>query len=224
MASTPTRPSTALSNTFIPLTLGCSANAIKLLVPVAPLVTAPSDLKARCYDYLSDSLLEYAPVYSSAKLIAAFSHIPGSTHNATLEASTIANSIKSSFFAVGNLTGLGFRDATGTIISDVTLDPSSRPAGILYFAFRSRVDPKTTNKKLTLATLNVDICLALPQSTLPATTQNNLLSKFNSASTPAATDPPPVTTPIITLDNLEDLPATNIAFLGVNDGTDTIAD
>jgi hypothetical protein len=145
MASTPTRPSTALSNAFIPLaTLGRSANAIKLLVPVAPLVTAPSNLKACCYDYLSGSLLKYAPVYSSAELIAAFNHIPGSTHNATLEATTIATSIKSSFFTVGNLTGLGFRDATGTIISDVTLGPASRPAGILYFAFRSCIDPKTT--------------------------------------------------------------------------------
>jgi hypothetical protein len=80
------------------------------------------------------------------------------------------------------------------------------------------------HQKLNLATPTVDFCLALPQSTLPATTKNNLLSQFNSASTPAATNPPPVTTPIITLDNLEDLPATNIALLGVNDGTDTIAD
>jgi hypothetical protein len=84
-------------------------------------------------------------VYSSAKLIAAFSHIPGSSHNASLEAGIISNCIKSSFFAISNLTGLGFHDANDKLVANVTLDPASRPAGILYFAFRSLINPHTTD-------------------------------------------------------------------------------
>jgi hypothetical protein len=74
--ATPAR-STVAGNppAFVALTLGHSANAIDLLVLTAPPVTNPTDMKARCFDNLSDSLLEYAPVYSSAKLIAAFNHI-----------------------------------------------------------------------------------------------------------------------------------------------------
>jgi hypothetical protein len=65
-------------------------------------------MKARCFDYLSNSLMEYAPVYSSAELIAAFSHIPGNSHNAALKAGAIPTCIKSSFFAISNLMGLAF--------------------------------------------------------------------------------------------------------------------
>jgi hypothetical protein len=117
---TPTRNAVCAAPSFVPLTLGRASNAIDLLVPSAPPVTAPTDMKARCFDYLSDSLLEYAPVYSSAELIAAFHHIPGSSHNAALEAGAIASCIKSSFFAIHNLTGIGFCDATGKLVANVS--------------------------------------------------------------------------------------------------------
>jgi hypothetical protein len=62
---------------FSILTLGRSVNAIKLFVPPAPAVHAAADLKARCFDFLANLLLEHSLLYSSAELIAAFSHIPG---------------------------------------------------------------------------------------------------------------------------------------------------
>jgi hypothetical protein len=159
-------------------------------------------MKARCFDYLSDSLLEYASIYSSAELIAAFTHIPGSSHNAAFEAGTIASCIKSSFFAITHLTGLGFRDAHGKLIDKVTHDLANRPSGILYFAFRSRVDPKTTDPSLTLPIMDIEFCLALPQTTTTITSKQNLLNSFDNASTPAnASTPvrPRAAAPLITL-------------------------
>jgi hypothetical protein len=70
--------------TFTTLSLGRSANAIALLVPTAPPVHDPADLKACCFNYLANLLLEHAPLYSSAELIAAFNHIPSSTYNAVI--------------------------------------------------------------------------------------------------------------------------------------------
>jgi hypothetical protein len=162
---TPTRCIAAAGNNptaFVPLTLGCAANAIDLLVPAAPPITTPTDMKACCFDYLSNSLLEYAPIYSSAKLIATFHYIPGSTHNVALEAGYIASCIKASFFAISNLTGLGFCNANSKLIKNVTPDPSS-------------------------AVLTVEFCLALPQSTPAPASQKSLLDQFNSIPTPFIT-------------------------------------
>ena len=55
----PTTPATssavnAAGTAFVTLSLGRSANAIDLLVPTAPAVHEAADLKARCFDYLSD--------------------------------------------------------------------------------------------------------------------------------------------------------------------------
>ena len=72
----------ARRNTLVPLTLGRSANAIELLVPIAPAVHDATDLKARAFDFLSDLLCQHAEQYSSAELIAACNHIPGSSYNA----------------------------------------------------------------------------------------------------------------------------------------------
>ena len=84
------------SSTFTILTLGHSANAIELLVPPAPAVLAAADLKACCFHFLADMLLEHSFLYSSAELIAAFSHsIPGSSYNAALESAAICTSVRS---------------------------------------------------------------------------------------------------------------------------------
>jgi hypothetical protein len=165
---TPTQSTAAGCNptVFVPLTLRHTANAIDLLIPTVPPVTAPTNMKARCFDYLSNSLLEYASVCSSAKLIATFNQFPGSSHNAAFEAGAIASSIKSSFFAVGNLAGLGFCDSHSKLVLNVTLNPATCPSGILYFAFLSLVDPQTTDPTLTLTVMNIEFCLALPQSTI----------------------------------------------------------
>ncbi len=111
MSAPPTSSASVASSApaFIPLTLGRSANAIDLLVPPAPAVHAASDLKARCFDFLSDLLVEHSLLFSSAELIAAFSHIPSSSYNATLEASGCCRSIRSAFFLVDILVALGFR-------------------------------------------------------------------------------------------------------------------
>jgi hypothetical protein len=94
---------------------------------------------------LANVLLEYASLlYSSAELIAAFHHIPGSTHNATLKAGATPFLLKSSFFNVNNFTGLGFCDANGKlVVPNVTLNLTTLPSGILYFAFLSCIDPGT---------------------------------------------------------------------------------
>ena len=132
MAATP-----ASSDAFLCLTLGRSANAIDLLVPPAPPIQAATDLKARCFDFLSDLLLEHSLLYSSAELITAFGHIPSSSYNASLEASDCCSAIKSSFFLLDNLVTLGFRDHNGDSISNsISADSSTRPDGISYFAFR----------------------------------------------------------------------------------------
>jgi hypothetical protein len=79
----------ARRNALFTLTLGCSANAIELLVPIAPAVHDATDLKARAFDYLSDLLCQHAEQYSFAELIAACNHIPGSSYNANQEATNI---------------------------------------------------------------------------------------------------------------------------------------
>jgi hypothetical protein len=105
-------------------------------------------MNACCFDFLADSLLEYAAIYSSAELIAAFHHIPGTTQNAALEASSQAATLPSDFFSVPNLTSLGFHAATGNLVPNVTINLSTCPAGIVYFGFRSHVDPKHHDSNL----------------------------------------------------------------------------
>jgi hypothetical protein len=98
-------------NTLVPLTLGRSANAIELLVPIAPAVHNATDLKApAAFDFLSDLLCQHAEQYSSAELIAACNHIPSSSYNANQEATIICSSLRAAFFTTTNLTDLGFRD------------------------------------------------------------------------------------------------------------------
>ena len=70
MSSTPASSPTA----FTSLVLGRSVNAIELLVPPAPAVHVTTDLKARCFDFLANLLIEHSTLYSSAELIAAFGH------------------------------------------------------------------------------------------------------------------------------------------------------
>jgi hypothetical protein len=50
------------SRKFTMILLGCSANAIELLVPAAPSVHDATDLKARCFDYLANLLLSHTPL------------------------------------------------------------------------------------------------------------------------------------------------------------------
>ena len=50
---------TTSSNAFVTLTLGPPANAIELLMPSAPSIHAAPGLKARCFDFLSDLLVEH---------------------------------------------------------------------------------------------------------------------------------------------------------------------
>ena len=133
-------------NTFVPLTLGRSANAIELLVPIAPAVHNATDLKACAFDFLSDLLCQHAEQYSSAELIAACNHIPGTSYNANQEATTICSSLRAAFFTTTNLTNLGFRDNRGCpITSLITVDPATRSPGIAYFVFHSTIDPATVD-------------------------------------------------------------------------------
>jgi len=50
----------ASRNTLVPLTLGRSAHAIELLVPIAPAVHDAANLKACAFDFISGLLHEHA--------------------------------------------------------------------------------------------------------------------------------------------------------------------
>jgi hypothetical protein len=131
------------------LSLGRSADAIELLAPTAPPVHEVVDLKMHCFDYLADLLLEHAPLHSSAELIAAFDHIPGSTYNAAIESASICLEIRSAFFRIDHLVGLGFRDCHGLpITDDITSDPSTCPTGIYNFSFCSTVNPPNFDQRI----------------------------------------------------------------------------
>jgi hypothetical protein len=141
----------SLPKAFTSLVLGRSANAIELLVPPAPVVHATTNLKARCFDFLADSLIEHSTLYSSAELIAAFGgHIPSSSYNAALEATTICQSIRSAFFSVDHLKAFGFRNNLGVPVSKaITTDLTQRPSSLSYFAFPSTVNPTSIDPRLT---------------------------------------------------------------------------
>jgi hypothetical protein len=129
-------------NRLVPLSVGRSSNVIELLVPPAPPIGAPVELKARCFDFLSDLLVSHSHHFSSAELIAAFStHLPSSSFNAAAEAQMITGLVTSAVFSVSNFTGLGFRNSKGVAIQSVTTDPYTHSAGISYFVFQSIVDP-----------------------------------------------------------------------------------
>ena len=164
MSSTSTSSPTA----FVSLVLGRSANAIELLVPPAPAVHAATDLKARCFDFLADLLIEHSALYSSAELITAFSHIPSSSYNAALEAAALGRSVRSAFFTITNLEPLGFRNHLGAHVSkSITTDISQRPSGISYFAFRSTVRPADVDPRLlSVPSFSFEFWLALPQTLL----------------------------------------------------------
>jgi hypothetical protein len=97
-------------------------------------------------------------------------YIPISTHNALIESGIVSTDVRSSFFKVTSLVGLGFCDHTGSPITSVAVsnDLATRLPGLSYFAFRSTVSPTYINLRLTEVTIfTARICLALPQSTYP---------------------------------------------------------
>jgi hypothetical protein len=98
----------------------------------------------------------------------------------------------------------------GNLIPNITTSPSTQPSGIVDFAFSSRVNPCITDPHLTLAVITIDFCFALPQTTLPANTQKNLLSTVSTAETPAKSTPPP----LITLAALDALSSAKLSVLG----------
>jgi hypothetical protein len=199
-------PTVPLAPLFTTLSLGRSTNAIKLLVLTAPPVHDPANLKARCFDYLADFLLEHAPLYSSAELIGAFNHIPGSTYNAAIESASICSDICSAFFKIDHLVGLGFRDRHGLpITDDITPDPSTCPSGIYYFAFPSTVTPANFDKRILVGSTTIEFCLSLLQTTSTTTTRRNL---FNT--------PTPAPTPTILL-TAADLPFPMVGTAGDSD-------
>jgi hypothetical protein len=218
---------TTSSDAFVALTLGRSANAIDLLVPSAPPVHAAPDLKARCFDFLSDLLVEHSLLFSSAELIAAFSHIPSSSYNATLEASGCCRSIRSAFFLVDNLVAIGFRDHTGApIASSITADASSRPTGISYFAFRSTVDPSIIDARISLAPFSFEFWLALPQTVFvsPSHATDSAARRLSFTSPPLVSTPRQAPAPVTTAEDLHFLDSTEFAALGHPTGTDLLSD
>jgi hypothetical protein len=178
---------------FTSLTLGRSVNAIGLLVPPAPAVHTTHDLKARCFDFLANFLFKHSILYSSAGLIAALGHIPGSSYNAALEATDSFHSICTSFFLIDNLATLSFCNHLGApITTAITTDPSTHPDGVSYFAFHSNVDPVLIDSRLSLLPVySFEFWLALPQTSLTplsaSTPITNSISKVLNFATPTPT-------------------------------------
>jgi hypothetical protein len=206
-----------LGTTFVTLTLGRSANAIDLFVPTAPAVHAAADLKARCFDFLADLLLEHSLLYSSAELIAVFGHIPGSSYNATMESAAICSTICSDFFSLPNLVGLGFRTHLGTLTNAaITPNISTQPPGILYFAFQFTVNPASLDPQIVLPSHTFEFWLALPQTATTSTTTtdhacHNIAATFD---TPDPSDHSSAPSPLHTIADLEGLDPLAFAALG----------
>ena len=232
--STPLASPADPSNSFVHITLGRYSTSLDLLVPAAPPVQASADLKARCFDYLADTLIEHSSLYSSAELIGAFKHIPGSSYNANLEATAICARIKSAVFNIANLTGLGFFSDKGQPITDpITNNIPSRPAGVSYFAFRSTVNPSDVDSRITLPSFTLDFWLALPQTlhsthsanrTAHSPTARNLSTTFaNPVHTP---DHPPVPPrkPRVSLAQFRAMSGSAKNKIGTENGTDTMDD
>ena len=201
MSAAPTPSAAAFSS----LVLGRSSHAIELLVPPAPSVQSATDLKARCFDFLADLLLEHSILYSSAELIAAFGHIPSSSYNAALEAAGTCSSIRSAFFHLENMVALGFRDHLGApVTTAITADPTNRPSGIAYFAFRSTVDPAAIDTRLTIPCHSFEFWLALPQTvSIPVPTAAavpSVVRALDYLSTPQPPTGPPAPAPITASD------------------------
>jgi hypothetical protein len=191
-------------------------------------ITNATDLKARAFDFLSDLLFQHAEQYSSAELIAACNHIPGSSYNANQEATTICSYLRAAFFTTTNLTDLGFRDNRGRpITSLITVDPTTRPAGIAYFVFRSTVDPATVDPRITRASIAIEFWLALPQTILdiaPATpdhARHNLQPRFDSS--PASVSQASSTS-LVRKTDLDALSADDLALLGSETSHDTFVE
>jgi hypothetical protein len=217
-------------NTFVPLTLGRSANAIELLVPIAPAVHNATDLKACAFDFLSDLLCQHAEQYSSAELIAACNHIPGTSYNANQEATTICSSLRAAFFTTTNFTDLGLCDNHGRppITSLITVDPATRPPGIAYFvcSLHCRSRKPSTPASRELVSVTIEFWLALPQAiltTAPATdhARCNLQPHFDS--TPASVSQASSTL-LVRKTNSDALSADDLAFLGTESSHDTLSE
>jgi hypothetical protein len=221
-------PPASSSTAFTSIVLGRSSNAIELLVPPAPAVHDATDLKARCFDCLADLLVEHAPLYSSAELIAAFGHIPSSSYNAALEAAAVCRLARSAFFSVDNLDALGFRDHDGAPVSQaISADLSQRPTGITYFAFRSTLDPSTIDSRLSIPSYSFEFWLRLPQTLFSNSTaaagaaSPGGVAKVLQFATPTKSTNQ---TPVITKDDFLKLSDPEKAALATSASTDIVSD
>jgi hypothetical protein len=209
---------------FTSLVLGHSANAIELLVPPAPAVHDATDLKARCFDFLADLLIEHSSLYSSAELIAAFAHSPNSSFNASLEASDICKTICSAFLSVHHLVPLGFRNTLGASVSTaIDNDLTKRPTGLAYFAFCSTIDPTALASRISLPSYSFEFRLALPQTLLsssaPVAVSGTVAKVLQCGTPPAKSQPNPITKSAFTA-----LSADDKAARGTKTSTDCLSD
>jgi hypothetical protein len=210
---------------FTSLVLGRSANAIELLVPPAPAVHDATDLKARCFDFLADLLIEHSSLCSSAELTAAFAHVPNSSFNASLEAADICKTIRSGFFSVHHLVPLGFRNTLGASVSTAIDNDLTKPpaAGLAYFAFHSAIDPTTLDSRISLPSYSFEFWLALPQTLLsssaPVAVSGTVAKVLQHGTPPAKSRPNAITKSAFTALSDDDK-----AARGTKTSTDCLSD
>ena len=103
---------------------------------------------------LSSSLFVTISVLTAT--VAAYFAMP--TGSVELEAERIVESVRHTFFVVGNLQGVVFLDSSGKpiMVSD------NRAAGITFFFFRSTVLVSAIDQRFPSTTLSFDFSLRLP--------------------------------------------------------------
>ena len=110
------------------------------------------------------------------------------TGAAEREAESAVAFIRSNFFLIPNLQGVGFLDSSGKPIS--VLDSDNRPADLTYFTFRSVVTAADIDDRAPQISLSLEFSLRLPQTF-------HTPSPLSPPSTPLASAavPPPETPP-----------------------------
>ena len=116
------------------------------------------------------------------------------TGSSERESAAAVTSIRSHFFLVTNLQGVGFADTSGKPVK--VPDSTQRPDDFAYFTFRAVVSTHLVDKRAPEKTLSLEFSLRLPQNFQPAvvipTPPGTLITQIPATNTPTSTTNTPV--------------------------------
>lgn len=143
--------------------IGTSGHRIS--IPVIAPVTAPIWRKSACYERLEQALLQQQGSYSPSELIAVLNDVlPIDTTMASEQALLLRSEVNAAVTAVINLEPVCFLDSSGDEIEVEHPDIDKRPEGICYIRLMCRVQGSQLHKAIRQRDLELEFCLALPQS------------------------------------------------------------